>query len=181
MTSTARRLLRALGLSGSGVIAVVCLAVIGAIAFVAGPGSSPARQVLPQPTLSALDPAAAVAPAAAAAKPGDLCAGAHAGSRHAGSNGVVCEQQGALGARTYRNPDGTKVGEHNVLPEAWVAVDCVVNGPSPSGVSPSGPWYRIRSAPWNDEYYALAGTFWNTDVPGEPPYRHIVDPAVRPC
>jgi len=41
-------------------------------------------------------------------------------------------------------------------------------------------WYRIASAPWNNEWYAIANTFLNGDQPGGPT-EHNTDFAVPDC
>jgi hypothetical protein len=61
-----------------------------------------------------------------------------------------------------------------------VQVSCKVHAPTIDSASPGGYWYRIASAPWNDEYYAVANTFLNGDsVDG--PYNHHLDEAVPDC
>lgn len=42
-------------------------------------------------------------------------------------------------------------------------------------------WYRIASAPWNNEFYAPANSFWNGDIPGQRPYTHHTDHNVPDC
>jgi hypothetical protein len=68
-----------------------------------------------------------------------------------------------------------------IPPYGYVEVSCKVYAPQILSANPDGYWYRIRSAPWNDAYYAVANTFWNGDVPGQKPYVHNTDFAVRDC
>ena len=63
----------------------------------------------------------------------------------------------------------------------WVDVSCKVYAPQIQSANPDGYWYRIATAPWNNQYYAVANTFWNGDVPGQKPYTHFTDWAVRDC
>jgi hypothetical protein len=64
----------------------------------------------------------------------------------------------------------------------WVDVSCKLQPPSTIGSAyPDGYWYRIQSAPWNDQYYAVANTFWNGDIPGQLPYTHNTDFTVPDC
>lgn len=91
------------------------------------------------------------------------------------------EQQGSHGANTFTNPYnasgmGTKIGAY-----AWVAVSCKVYAPQIDSANPDGYWYRIASSPWNNNYYAVANTFWNGDVPGQTPYTHNTDFNVPNC
>ena len=55
-----------------------------------------------------------------------------------------------------------------------------VDHPAIASVNPDGYWYRIASAPWNDQYYAAANTFMNGD-PWGGPFRHPTDHAVPTC
>ena len=65
---------------------------------------------------------------------------------------------------------------------AWVDVSCKLKPASTIGSAyPDGYWYRIASAPWNNQYYAVANTFWNGDIPGQTPYTHNTDFAVPDC
>lgn len=61
-----------------------------------------------------------------------------------------------------------------------VSVSCKVSDPSIPSVSPDGYWYRIASAPWDNQYYAAANTFLNGDPPAGP-YTHYVDTLVPDC
>jgi hypothetical protein len=62
----------------------------------------------------------------------------------------------------------------------WVQVSCKVYDPYITSVNPDGYWYRIASAPWNNNYYSPANTFMNGDPPAGP-YTHNTDFAVRDC
>lgn len=62
----------------------------------------------------------------------------------------------------------------------YVRVSCKVKDPSIPSVSPEGYWYRIASAPWNNQYFAPANTFLNGDQP-QGPYRHDTDFKVANC
>jgi hypothetical protein len=61
-----------------------------------------------------------------------------------------------------------------------VQVACKIYAPSIPSASPAGYWYRIESAPWNGQYYAVANTFLNSDPPGGP-YTHYYDSSVPDC
>lgn len=94
---------------------------------------------------------------------------------------VYVEQQGSLGANTFTNPYNASGMGVKIPPYAYVEVSCKVYAPQIVSANPDGYWYRIRSAPWNDLYYAVANTFWNGDIPGQKPYVHNTDFAVRDC
>jgi hypothetical protein len=68
-----------------------------------------------------------------------------------------------------RGPD-IRVGE-------TVEVTCKIFAPAVEWSEPEGYWYRIHSAPWNDEYYAAANEFRNVSGGGEaiPTDRNVVD------
>jgi hypothetical protein len=91
------------------------------------------------------------------------------------------EQQGSLGANTFTNPYNASGMGVKIQPYQWVDVSCKVYAPQIASANPDGYWYRIRSSPWNDAYYAVANTFWNGDVPGVKPYTHNTDFAVANC
>lgn len=91
------------------------------------------------------------------------------------------EQQGSLGANTFLNPTNASGMGVKIQPYQWVQVSCKVHAPQIASANPDGYWYRIASAPWNNAYYAVANTFWNGDVPGQKPYTHNTDFAVRNC
>jgi hypothetical protein len=63
--------------------------------------------------------------------------------------------------------------------EGPVQVSCVVAGHRTGG--PLIWWYRIASSPFENKYYAPAGSFFNggADTTGE--HNPPVDPAVPPC
>jgi hypothetical protein len=72
-------------------------------------------------------------------------------------------------------------GEGPAIPAGKrIRVSCRVYDPSIESVNPDGYWYRIASAPWNNDYYAPANTFLNGDPP-HGPYRHNTDFAVPRC
>lgn len=91
------------------------------------------------------------------------------------------EQQGSRGANTFLNPYNASGMGPRIEPMTWVQVSCKVHAPQIASANPDGYWYRIASAPWNNQYYAVANTFWNGDVPGQRPYTHNTDWAVRDC
>ncbi len=91
------------------------------------------------------------------------------------------EQQGSLGANTFTNPYNASGMGPKIPPYGYVEVSCKVYAPQIISANPDGYWYRIRSSPWNDSYYAVANTFWNGDIPGQKPYVHNTDFAVRDC
>jgi hypothetical protein len=91
------------------------------------------------------------------------------------------EQQGSLGANTFINPYNASGMGPKIPPYGYVEVTCKVYAPQIVSANPDGYWYRIRSSPWNDAYYAVANTFWNGDVPGQKPYVHNTDFNVRDC
>jgi hypothetical protein len=65
---------------------------------------------------------------------------------------------------------------------ADIQVTCKVLPPSTiASAYPDEYWYLIASPPWNNQYYTVANTFWNGDVPGNPPYTHNEDPNVPDC
>jgi hypothetical protein len=68
-----------------------------------------------------------------------------------------------------------------IAPWQWVDVSCKVHAPQIQSANPDDYWYRIASAPWNNQFYAVANTFWNDDVPGQKPYTHFTDWAVPNC
>jgi len=91
------------------------------------------------------------------------------------------EQQGSLGANTFKNPYNASGMGVKIQPYQWVAVSCKVYAPQIVSANPDGYWYRIASSPWNNAYYAVANTFWNGDIPGQKPYVHNTDFAVPDC
>jgi surface antigen len=91
------------------------------------------------------------------------------------------EQQGSLGANTFLNPHNASGMGTRIPAMAWVDVSCKVHAPAIASANPDGYWYRIASPPWNNQYYAVANTFWNGDIPGVKPYTHNTDWAVPNC
>lgn len=91
------------------------------------------------------------------------------------------EQQGSLGANTFLNPANASGQGPRIEPWAYVEVSCKVHAPQIESANPDGYWYRIASPPWNNNYYAVANTFWNGDTPDQPPYTHNTDFNVPDC
>lgn len=91
------------------------------------------------------------------------------------------EQQGSRGADTFRNYHNASDKGARIEPNQWVEVSCKVYDPTIQSADPDGYWYRIASAPWNNQYYAVANTFWNGDTPGQTPYTHNTDFNVPDC
>jgi hypothetical protein len=91
------------------------------------------------------------------------------------------EQQGSHGANTFTNPHNASGMGPRVDAWAWVNISCKVYAPEIASVNPDGYWYRLHDAPWNDQYYVAANTFWNGDVPGQLPYTHNTDWSVPNC
>ena len=90
------------------------------------------------------------------------------------------EQQGSRGVNTFTNYHNASGMGPRIEPATWVQVSCKVHDPTIASVNPDGYWYRIASAPWNDQYYAPANTFMNGD-PWGGPYSHNTDFNVRDC
>jgi hypothetical protein len=81
------------------------------------------------------------------------------------------------GARTFRDPHALSGEGVRVDNETTVQVSCKIT----SNILPSGRyWYRIASAPWNNQYYSPAISYLNGDPPGGP-YSRVLDPAVPDC
>jgi hypothetical protein len=95
---------------------------------------------------------------------------------------TVTEQEGSHGANTFQDVANAS-GEGPKIPAmAYVQVTCKVLPASTIGSAyPDGYWYLIASPPWGNQYYAVANTFWNGDVPGHLPYTHNEDPNVPDC
>lgn len=95
---------------------------------------------------------------------------------------TVTEQSGSHGSPTFTNPANAG-GPGPVIPAmSYVEVSCKVHpGTTIVSANPDGYWYRIASPPWSNQYYAVANTFWNGDVPGRTPYTHNTDWAVPDC
>lgn len=96
------------------------------------------------------------------------------------STSSIAEQQGHHGVNTFTNYHNASGLGQRVDPGAWVQVSCKVYDPTIGSTNPDGYWYRIASAPWNDQYYAPANTFMNGD-PSNGPYTHNTDFAVPDC
>jgi hypothetical protein len=94
--------------------------------------------------------------------------------------GTVPEQQGSRGVNTFLNYHNASGMGPRIAPGAWVEVSCKVHDGTIASVNPDGYWYRIASAPWNDQYYAPANTFMNGD-PWGGPYSHNTDFSVPEC
>jgi uncharacterized protein YndB with AHSA1/START domain len=96
--------------------------------------------------------------------------------------GTVTEQEGSHGANTFQDVANAS-GEGPKIPAmAYVQVTCKVLPPSTiASAYPDGYWYLIASPPWDNQYYAVANTFWNGDVPGQLPYTHNEDSNVPDC
>ena len=92
------------------------------------------------------------------------------------------EQSGRFGSPAFRNPANAS-GQGTTVPAmSYVEVSCKVKPASTiASAHPDGYWYRIASSPWNNEFYAVANTFWNGDVPGQTPYTHNTDFNVPDC
>jgi hypothetical protein len=90
------------------------------------------------------------------------------------------EKQGRYGVDTFLNYNNASGKGPRIAPKQVVEVSCKVYSPSIQSVQPDGYWYRIASAPWNNQYYAPANTFYNGD-PEEGPYTHNTDFAVPDC
>jgi hypothetical protein len=86
--------------------------------------------------------------------------------------GTITEQQGSFGAPTFSDPFDPAVTGWTVPAWAYVEISCKIYAPTMASVTPDGYWYRIASSPWKNEWYAVANTFWNGDVPGEPAEHH---------
>lgn len=73
------------------------------------------------------------------------------------------EQEGHLGSITVTDPSGFSGVGQKVRPLQKVQVSCKVLAPSIDSASPDGYWYRIVTAPWNNQAYGIANTFLNGD------------------
>jgi hypothetical protein len=85
------------------------------------------------------------------------------------------EKNGITTFKDYENAsdEGQEIKEGEV-----VDVTCKIFAPQIPSVEPEGYWYRIHSSPWNEEYYAVAGSFLNGGGIGNPVY---TDPKVPDC
>ena len=142
--------------------------VLGEHAGCAGGGGGPARPAPVDDALPTPTPAPAPAPPAPTPAP-------------AGPPPSWSEQQGSLGANTFTNPYNASGLGPRIAASQWVQVSCKVYAPQIASANPDGYWYRIASGPWNNQYYAVANTFWNGDIPGQKPYTHNTDWAVANC
>jgi hypothetical protein len=61
-----------------------------------------------------------------------------------------------------------------------VKVSCKVKDTTVPSANPDGYWYRIKSPPWSDRYYAIANTFLNGDPP-DGPYTRNTDFRIPDC
>jgi hypothetical protein len=94
----------------------------------------------------------------------------------------VTEQEGTHGANTFQNVTNASGQGPKIPAMAYVQVSCkVLPSSTISSAYPDGYWYRIASPPWNNQYYAVANTFWNGDMPGQLPYTHNEDANVPDC
>jgi hypothetical protein len=91
------------------------------------------------------------------------------------------EQSGSMGSPTFTNPYNASGPGPRIPAMSTVQVTCRVYAPAIASANPDGWWYRIASSPWSNQYYAVANTFWNGDVPGRKPYTHNTDFAVPIC
>jgi hypothetical protein len=65
--------------------------------------------------------------------------------------------------------------------DQWLDITCKVYAPQIKSANPDGYWYRIASPPWSNNYYAVANTFRNGDIPGRPPYIHNTNWSIPEC
>jgi hypothetical protein len=144
-------------------IGSVIAAVITSTGLPAASGTTPAAVGATAPAaVGATAPAAAggATPAAAPAEP--------ARARYAGGVTYLETVNSSGGARVYADPDMPS-GEWlpGIANGAIVRASCKVYAPSIPSVSPDGYWYRLASAPWNNEYYSPANSYLNGDTPGK--------------
>jgi hypothetical protein len=81
----------------------------------------------------------------------------------------LTEQVEAFGAPTFKSYLNASGEGPRIEAGASVEVSCRVYAPEIESTEPEGFWYRIHTAQWNDEYYAVANAFFNTRE-GEPRY-----------
>lgn len=91
------------------------------------------------------------------------------------------EQSGHLGSPTFSEPEHALGQGPTIEPLSFVQVSCRLYSPQIESAEPDGYWYRIHSFPWNDQYYAVANTFWNGVAPGEKAEPINTDLNVPPC
>jgi hypothetical protein len=142
------------------VVAVAVALILGLIGFQSGsPGSeSGASEELPipPPALRAKDEATPDA------------------------KGAVREQVWSEHARTYGNPIELNERGPDIPHDQYVLVACKFFWPKPPSVKDDGYWYRIASGRWKD-LFSPANSYWNGDIPGQRPYTHSTDWAVKDC
>ena len=90
------------------------------------------------------------------------------------------EQQGAFGIGTHANPHRPQENGPIVAPYQRVEVSCKVWTQHVKAAQPDGYMYRIATAPWSNDYYAPASSFWNGDRPGRK-VLHDTDWSVPDC
>ena len=90
------------------------------------------------------------------------------------------EIQGSRGVNTFTNYHNASGVGPRINPGQQVQVSCKVLDGTIVSINPDGYWYRIASAPWNNQYYAAANTFLNGDPPGGP-FTHNTDFNVPNC
>jgi hypothetical protein len=78
----------------------------------------------------------------------------------------------ATAIETFKNYiDATERGP-DIRPMESVEVSCKIFAPEIEWSEPEGYWYRIHSAPWNEQYYVAANEFLNTtggeSIPADP-------------
>lgn len=96
--------------------------------------------------------------------------------------GTTTEQSGTFGSPTFTDPVHASGKGQTIPPMSYVQVSCKVKPATTiASAYPDGYWYRIASAPWDDQYYAVANTFWNGDIPGHRPYTHNTDFSIPDC
>jgi surface antigen len=62
---------------------------------------------------------------------------------------------------TFKNYENASAPGPGISEGHAVTISCKVFAPEISSSEPEGYWYRIHSAPWNDEYYAVTNAFQN--------------------
>lgn len=138
-------------------------------------GQPPAVPAAPAPAGSASTPSPSPSAAAPPSAP-------PAGPPATPPSVISIGQSGSHGSPTFQNVSNASGQGPTVPAMSSVEISCKVRPSSTiASAQPDGYWYRIHSAPWNDQYYAVANTFWNGDVPGQRPYTHNVDPSIPDC
>ena len=94
--------------------------------------------------------------------------------------GAIPEQVGRYGVGTFTNYHNASGVGPRIAPYATVEVSCKVLDGTIVSANPDGYWYRIATAPWSDQYYSPANTFYNGD-PVNGPYTHNTDFSVPDC